>query len=371
MPSTSTSSENQAPSFTGQLFDGETAASHMVGLALLSGGIEITDLTAGKVRLWGFSGLEAVDPPLAGHALRLKHSSEPGSRLIVPAGAAAEAVLTAVPHLSRRINPHRLMRQLAIVAGCLVVLVAVGYAVLSFLPQVVADLMPEPVRQRLGHSIERTLVESNTICANAAGLDALAALDNRLSASIPDAPPLSVEVVQLPVVNAFALPGGRIIVSGKLIAGAKSPEEVAGVLAHELGHIYYRHPEAQFARLMGMQLLLTLATGTSGGDALGGLAGLLTILRYSRAAEAQADAFARRLMASGGIDPTGLRDFFARMQEKSGGTSTGGILSGIGSMLSSHPGTAERIATIKPLPPGKARMVLSDQAFGDLKAICR
>ena len=188
---------------------------------------------------------------------------------------------------------------------------------------------------------------------------------------MPDAPPFSVEVVQLPVVNAFALPGGRIIVSGKLIAEAKSPEEVAGVLAHELGHVYYRHPEAQFTRLMGMQLLLTLATGTSGGDALGGLAGLLTILRYSRAAEAQADDFARRLMAEGGIDPSGLRDFFTRMQEKSGGASTGGILSGIGSMLSSHPGTAERIASIKPLPPGKARIVLSAQAFHDLKAICR
>ncbi len=114
---------------------------------------------------------------------------------------------------------------------------------------------------------------------------------------------------------------------------------------------------------MGMQLLLTLATGTSGGDALGGLAGLLTILRYSRAAEAQADDFARRLMAEGGIDPGGLRDFFTRMQEKSGGASTGGILSGIGSMLSSHPGTAGRIARIKPLPPGKARMVPQPRNF--------
>lgn len=371
MPSTSTSSEARAQAFAGQLFDGETAASHAVGLTLIGGGIEIVDQAAGKVRLWTLSGLEAVDPPLAGHALRLKHSSEPASRLTVPAGPAAEAVLRAAPFLARRINPYRLMRQLAIVAACLVMLAVAGYAVLSFLPQVAADLMPDSWRQRLGNSVEHTLIEHNKVCTNADGRDALATLDARLADSIPDAPRFSVKVVELPVVNAFALPGGRIIVSGKLIAEAKSPEEVAGVLAHELGHVYYRHPEAQFARLMGMQLLLTMATGTSGGNAIGGLAGILAILRYSRAAEAQADAFAERLMTQGGIDPQGLRDFFTRMQKKSGGASHGGILSGIGNMLASHPGTAERIAKIKPLPPGKARLVLSAQPFHDLKAICK
>ena len=191
------------------------------------------------------------------------------------------------------------------------------------------------------------------------------------SDSLPDAPPFSVEVVALPVVNAFALPGGRIVVSARLIAEARRPAEVAGVLAHELGHVYYRHPEAQLVRVMGMQLLLTLATGSSSGDALGGLAGLLAILRYSRTAEAQADAFATRLMAQGHIDPTGLRDFFVRMQKKMGGKTSGGLLSGIGDMLATHPGTGERIAIIKPLPPGEAREVLSPEAFAALKAICR
>ncbi len=369
MPSTSISSEAAGRHFTGQLFDGETAASRKVDVTLLNGGIEIADTAAGKVRLWTLSGLDAVDPPLPDHDLRLKHASEPGSRLIVPAGAAAAAVLAATPHLGRRINPHRLMRHMLIATACVAALVIVGYVVLSFLPQTVADIMPQSVRQRLGASVERSLVESNKVCGNPAGLDALAALDNRLSDSMPGAPPFSVKVVRLPVVNAFALPGGRIIVSGRLVAEAKSPAEVAGVLAHELGHVYYRHPEAQFVRILGMQLLLTLTTGTTGGDTLGGLAGLVAILRYSRAAEAQADTFATRLMREGGIDPKGLRDFFVRMQKKSGKDS-GGVLSGIGSMLSSHPGTADRIAKMKPLPPGKARMVISAQDFRDLKAIC-
>ncbi len=369
MPSTSTSSDGRSRTFAGQLFDGETAASHDVALSFLAGGIEIADRAAGKVRVWTFSGLAAVDPPLVGQPLRLRHDSEPGTRLIVPAGPAADAVLAGAPFIARRINPYRLGRQALIALACVAALAVIGYLVLNFLPQSVADIMPGSIRQRLGSNIEHAVVKSYTVCHGPAGLDALAALDNRLSGAIPDAPPFTVQVVALPVVNAFALPGGRIIVSARLIAEAQRPAEVAGVLAHELGHVYYRHPEAQFVRVMGMQLLLTLATGTSHGDTLGGLAGLLAILRYSRAAEAQADAFATRLMTAGHIDPTGLRDFFIRMQKKEGDTS-GGILSGIGNMLASHPGTAERIGRIKPLPPGEARAVISPKAFADLKAIC-
>jgi predicted Zn-dependent protease len=114
---------------------------------------------------------------------------------------------------------------------------------------------------------------------------------------------------------------------------------------------------------------LTLAAGNSGGDTLGGLAGLLAILRYSRSAESQADSFATRLMTRGHIDPAGLRDFFNRLKDKTG-TTSGGFLSGISDMFSSHPGTQERIARIKPLPPGAAQMVISPEAFHDLQAIC-
>ncbi len=370
MPSTSTSSERQTPAFAAQLFDGETAASHDVTLNLMAGGIEITDRAAAKVRLWTWPGLAAVDPPLAGQSLRLRHDSEAGTRLIVPAGAAADAVLKAVPHLARRFNPQRLGRQALIAAACIAALVVIGYLVLSFLPQTVADVMPTSIRQRLGDHIEHMVVKSYKVCDSPAGRAAIAVLDKRLSESLPDTPPFSVKVVALPVVNAFALPGGGIVVSASLIAEARRPAEVAGVLAHELGHVYYRHPEAQFVRVMGMQLLLRLATGNATGDTLGGLAGLLAILRYSRSAEDQADAFAARLMAQGHIDPMGLRDFFIRIQKKTGEGKSGGLLSGIGDMFSTHPGTSERIDKIKPLPPGEARPVMSPKAFADLKTIC-
>jgi Zn-dependent protease with chaperone function len=369
MPSTSTSSEGGAGHFAGQLFDGETAASHDVSLTILEGGIEIADAAAGKVRLWTFSGLEAVNPPRDGHSLRLRHKSEPGTRLIVAPGAGAQALLARAGQLTRRFNPHRLMAHALIVAACVLALLAAGYLVLSFLPQTVADLMPRSMRQRLGESVESSLVKGARVCGGGAGLEALAALDTRLSAGLPDAPRFSVKVVDLPMVNAFAVPGGRIIVSAKLIAQAQKPAEVAGVIAHELGHVYYRHPEAQLVRIMGLQLFLTLATGTSGGDTLGGMAGLLAILRYSRAAEDEADAFAARLLAASHIDPTGLRDFFTRLK-KSSGEDSGGVLSGIGDIFSTHPGTGDRIARIKPLAPGAAREVMSPAAFADLKAIC-
>ena len=369
MPSTSTSSESAGNTFSGQLFDGQTAASHDVSLTVLEGGIEITGSTAGKVRLWTFSGLEAVDPPQPGQALRLRHVSEPGTRLIVAPGAGTQALLARASHLTRRINPHRLMRQALIVGACVLALLAAGYLVLSFLPQTVADLMPQSMRQRLGESIEGSVIKASKVCGSTAGLEALADLQTRLSTGLPDTPRFSVKVVDLPVVNAFAVPGGRIIVSEKLIAQAEKSAEVAGVLAHELGHVYYRHPEAQLVRIMGLQLFLTLATGTSGGDTLGGMAGLLAILRYSRAAESQADAFAARLMAEGHIDPAGLRDFLTRLK-KARSEPAGRVRSGLSDMFSTHPGIEDRIAKITPLAPGEAREVMSPAAFSDLKAIC-
>jgi Zn-dependent protease with chaperone function len=355
--------------FEARLFDGETASSRGVDVSLLSGGLEITDRDSGKVRLWTLSGLEAVDPPQPGFDLRLKHLSEPGSRLVVPAGGAARALVEAAPHLGRRVHPQKVVRHLLIAGAFVFALLAAGYLVLSLLPQTVADVMPESLRERLGALAERSLIEDAAACTAPSGLKAMEALKARLAGSLPEAPPFSVDVVELPVINAFALPGGRIIVSGRLIREADSPEEVAGVLAHELGHVAYRHPEAQFVRIMGLQLVLTLATGTSGGDTLGGLAGLLTILRYTREAERQADAFATRLMAEGRIDPMGLRDFFGRVRKMQGG-SPGGVLSGIGDIFSTHPGTEGRIEAIEPLPEGTAREVIAPETFRELKAIC-
>ena len=88
-----------AISHPAQLFDGQSAASHDVKVAVGMDGLTITGET-GPVRRWSFAGLEAASPVRQGEALRLKHSSEPNARLSLPPGLLADQVLEHAGHVA-------------------------------------------------------------------------------------------------------------------------------------------------------------------------------------------------------------------------------------------------------------------------------
>jgi predicted Zn-dependent protease len=140
------------------------------------------------------------------------------------------------------------------------------------------------------------------------------------------------------------------------------------VIAHELGHVANRHSEAQLIRAVGLQLMLSLASGGTGGNQLGEMAGVLTILRYSRVAEEEADNSAQQTLSQAAIDPLGLKRFFEKIQKLEGASSSG-IFDNLASMISTHPLTEDRIAAIKPLQ-GQPRVVLSAEDWQALRGIC-
>ena len=143
-------------------------------------------------------------------------------------------------------------------------------------------------------------------------------------------------------VNAFAVPGGRVIVHTGLINQAASAEELAGVLAHEVQHIELRHSLRQMIHTAGWAAVLTVVLGDVSAIT-GVLAHQLGNLQYSRTLESEADLAGLHAMARAGIPLSGMRQFFARMQatEKENGA-------GIDiSLLSSHPATRERLSEIE------------------------
>jgi predicted Zn-dependent protease len=103
-----------------------------------------------------------------------------------------------------------------------------------------------------------------------------------------------------------------MVMSAGLIAKAQSPDEVAGVLAHELGHVALRHPEAAIVRVYGLQAIISIFTAGQGAETISSVAGILALLSYSREAEEEADAYASKVMDRAQIDPKGLRTFFTR-----------------------------------------------------------
>ncbi len=159
-------------------------------------------------------------------------------------------------------------------------------------------------------------------------------------------------------VNAFAAPAGHIYIYTGTILKARNVSELAGIIAHEIGHVARRHVANNFHRALATNILRQVGTvaaevaaGPQAGRAaqtLGGLATMGYLNTFSREAEHEADAFAVRLMFRAGYDPRGLTAFFESLK-KQGGTSVPGF-------LRSHPATSARIANtrelIRRLPAG-------------------
>jgi predicted Zn-dependent protease len=164
-----------------------------------------------------------------------------------------------------------------------------------------------------------------------------------------------VTVVDAPVVNAFALPGGRIVVYTGLIDKAAEPEQVAGVLGHEMAHVTMRHGMERIAQSIGLVAAIQFFLGdVQGLAALGAeVLQVATINSYSRDQEAAADAEGVRTLHAAGIDPLSLARFFELLKNEHGD------LPGAISWISTHPQHDARIAAIrsqlKELPPQEYR----------------
>jgi Zn-dependent protease with chaperone function len=172
---------------------------------------------------------------------------------------------------------------------------------------------------------------------------AVATIMERLEAAIEANPGYAFEVtiVNSDLVNAAALPGGKVVVYSGLLAEAGSAEEVAGVLAHEICHVLHRDSLRQLIGRLGGGALIALVLG--GGD-LAGLAaqaGELDRLAYGRDQERAADRGGVALLARAGLPPRAVPAFFERLQAKEAGK--------LPEFLSTHPDTAARIAELRQL----------------------
>ena len=146
-------------------------------------------------------------------------------------------------------------------------------------------------------------------------------------------------VAERPEVNAFAAPGGVIVVFSGLIEAAATPEEVAGVLAHEVAHAELRHSLRAMVKNLGWRALLSFALGDYSGGVVGDAVAGLTELKFSRDAEREADADGLKRLVAAGIDPNGMLTFFAKLATTDGKAPP--------ALLSTHPASAERLAELR------------------------
>lgn len=141
-----------------------------------------------------------------------------------------------------------------------------------------------------------------------------------------------------PMVNAFAMPGGFVVVNAGLIREADNAEEVAGVLAHEVQHVELRHSLKGLVQGMGLQALVNLVLGDVAGASWSGLAAQLGALKFGRDHESEADRTGLAALRRARIDVRGMPRFFEKLAKRDGSTIA---------LLSTHPATEKRLAALQ------------------------
>ncbi len=154
------------------------------------------------------------------------------------------------------------------------------------------------------------------------------------------------------MVNAFALPGGKVGVYTGLIRLASSDDEIAIVIGHEIAHVTSRHGGERMSQAMLAQGLGTGLGALTANSQYQQIAGTVfglgaqgALLKYSRDQETEADLIGLRFAAGAGYDPRAAAGFWRKMQAKSGGKESF-------KWLSTHPPTSERIARLEQIAPG-------------------
>lgn len=165
------------------------------------------------------------------------------------------------------------------------------------------------------------------------------------------------KVVDSPEVNAFALPGGFLYVNRGLIEAANTESELAGVIGHEIGHVVGHHGARQISKRYGFAVLVDLIAGDDSSSLareiavqFATLGAGLTLLKYGRLAEREADAFAVRCAVNAGVNPEGVARFFETLLQLHDSEPKG-----VDVWFATHPPTRARIdfvrSEIAKLPP--------------------
>lgn len=354
-------------------YNGKTAARYDVKVSITSTGLRITGDALPSVAAyieWPYNEINQLQDFYAAGPVRLERK---GASLVITAHGFIEELRRSSPSSLKKFPNIRSRRRFAITAVIAVVLIAAAlagfYVSLPIVAEYAAARIPASVEDSLGDAVATQMEQSipGGKCDDAQLRKQLDVVLARLdSAARPHPYTFKLHIVNNKMVNAFAAPGGHIVIFTGLLEKTERTEEVAGVLAHEMQHVLKRHvTKALFQQLSAYMLLSVVTGGNVSG--VSRIADSVIQTTYSRTSEREADEAGQALLIKAGIDPSGLTDFLKKLEKE------GGAMPGILRYVSSHPLTDERLkyleAGIKDRPVNAAP-VLPDADWKKLVAVC-
>ncbi len=351
-------------------YDGHTATAHRIVITLAGPTLVIGSGENPGLARWPANNMRVIDANEVTGTINFGLVSDPAPRLVLHDSPVRQELLDANPHLkhwqSRAMKRGWSIGLAWTVAG---ILIATGcYFAWRDGSAYLARFVPKTWEQRLGAHIYKAITKNFTVCEGAAGKAAMRKLVDRLAPAQlqKDAGKgqdgITIDVIDLKLPNALALPGDHVMVTSGLIDLATSSDMVSGVVAHEIGHLDLRHPTQSAISNLGISATVSIILG---GSSVGDVATLLTVMSYSRKMEQEADLRGLELLKAAGLRADGMATFFKVMKDKF--EKDGDSL--IPDWLASHPGLAERAEYTKADTTGHPAM--TDADWQSVKDICK
>lgn len=356
---------------TARYLDGKVAQEQDVTLTLAAEGMTIH--TPGVDITWPRAEIELVDHLDRGARVRFSHEGEPNARVVVLGREAVERCHACWPEIfsNRRGGLRRDLKRLSIGVAGLAVAGALAVAALPIIISVLAALVPTSTEKKIGDEAVAALTtlipELSKRCVEPEGLTVIERLVESMAEGLELDTPLQVRVVPHGLVNAMAIPGGQVFIFKGLINEARSGAEIAGVLAHEIGHVHHRHGMEGLIRDGAIDAVTSVFSPGTTGSIGGSLASKIASRSYGRDAEREADDFAIERLNSLGYSAEGMVDFFERAQTRQAARQESPALV---RFLQSHPGPEDRIAAIRSGSTGNGQ-VLDQEDWQALRKVCQ
>jgi Zn-dependent protease with chaperone function len=344
-------------------YDGESARRRTVSLRVTESSLHIHE-GGDWIASWPTGAVRRKDAPEG--TLRLTLAGGPElARLDVTDPEDQSAILAHCLHLKAK-DGERTGRIVFWSAAAVASILFSVFFLLPIMAERLTPLIPISVERRLGDAVDNQvrLAFSDKICSHPAGVAALDTLVSRLKSTAKLEIEPEIAVLDSSIPNAVALPGGKIYLFRKLLDRAHSADEIAGVLAHEIGHVAHRDSMRMLIQSSGTSFLLGLLFGdVTGSGAVIMASRHLLESAYSREAETAADDYAAHTMLALGRAPGPLGQLLQRIVGSSGD---------LPALLSTHPLTDQRLKALERLVPARpGPPLLTEEEWRSLKEICK
>ena len=361
---------------TGIFFDGMTSARREVAVEAVPDMLRVVAPDGSILAEWPYAELVGMSAP--DEVLRLGRKREAVLARLDIRDPVLAAVIDDYAHGIDRSGGSERRARNKVIAWTLAATVSLLFVAIVGLPALVerlAPMIPLSVEHKFGLAVDaqvRAMLNTGGSdqpfeCgiaerekAGRAALDKIIARMER-AAGLPI--PIKATVVRRIEANAIALPGSHVYVFEGLVAQARSPDELAGVIAHEIGHVAHRDGTRSILQAAGLSFLFGMLLGDfTGGSLVVMAARTIVQSAYSREVETAADRYGVELMAKIGGDARALGTMLERIADA--------VEPGM-AILRDHPATKDRIAVIETIaPPHRGPPLLEANEWTALKKIC-